>query len=45
MSRSDTIFVTSGEIADWFVQADKTGLADLEAVDLRAPSDSGGRSP
>jgi hypothetical protein len=24
--------VTSGEIADWFVGADKTGLADLEAA-------------
>jgi len=32
MSRADTIFVTSGEIADWFVAADKTGLADLEAA-------------
>ena len=32
MNRSDTIFVTSGEIADWFVGADKTGLADLEAA-------------
>jgi len=32
MSRDDTIFVTSSEIADWFVGADKTGLADLEAA-------------
>ena len=32
MSRSDTIFVTSSEIADWYVEADKTGLADLEAA-------------
>jgi allantoinase len=32
MSRADTIFVTSGEIADWFVGADKSGLADLEAA-------------
>jgi hypothetical protein len=32
MSRADTIFVTSGEIADWFVDADKTGRADLEAA-------------
>lgn len=32
MRRNDTIFVTSGEIADWFVNADKTGLADLEAA-------------
>jgi allantoinase len=32
MSRADTIFVTSGEIADWFVAADKTGLADLETA-------------
>ena len=30
--RSDTIFVTSGEIADWFVEVDKTGLAELEAA-------------
>jgi allantoinase len=29
---TDTIFVTSGEIADWFIAADKTGLADLEAA-------------
>ena len=32
MKRADTIFVTSGEIADWFVAADKSGLADLEAA-------------
>jgi peptidoglycan/xylan/chitin deacetylase (PgdA/CDA1 family) len=32
MKRNDTIFVTSGEIADWFVRADKTGLAELEAA-------------
>ena len=32
MKRNDTIFVTSGEIADWFVSADKTGLAELEAA-------------
>ncbi len=32
MRRSDTVFVTSGQIADWFVAADRTGLADLEAV-------------
>ncbi len=32
MSRADTIFVTSGEIADGFVTADKTGLADLETA-------------
>jgi hypothetical protein len=30
--RTDTIFVTSGQIADWFVAADKTGPADLEAA-------------
>ena len=30
--RSDTIFVTSGEIADWFLAADKSGRADLEAA-------------
>lgn len=30
--RSDTIFVTSSEIADWFIAADKTGLAELEAA-------------
>jgi len=32
MSRADTIFVTSSEIADWFVAADKTGLSELEAA-------------
>jgi hypothetical protein len=32
MSRSDTVFVTSGEIADWFTAVDKTGRADLEAA-------------
>jgi peptidoglycan/xylan/chitin deacetylase (PgdA/CDA1 family) len=30
--RTDTIFVTSGQIADWFLAADKTGRADLEAA-------------
>ena len=30
--RTDTIFVTSGQIADWFVAADKTGLVELEAA-------------
>ena len=38
MSRSDTIFVTSGEIADWFMAADKTGLAELEAALKLRPS-------
>ena len=38
MSRADTIFVTSGEIADWFVGADKSGLADLEAALEARPS-------
>lgn len=32
MRRTDAIFVTSGEIADWFLTADKTGRADLEAA-------------
>ena len=32
MRRTDTIFVTSGQIADWFVAADKTGLAELEVA-------------
>jgi hypothetical protein len=31
-ARSDVIFVTSSEIADWFIAADKTGLQDLEAA-------------
>ena len=30
--RPDTVFVTSSEIADWFLAADKTGLQDLEAA-------------
>ena len=32
MRRSDTTFVTSSEIADWFIAADKTGLRELEAA-------------
>jgi hypothetical protein len=32
MSRTDTIFVTSSEIADWFVEVDTTGRAELEAA-------------
>jgi hypothetical protein len=32
MRRSDTVFVTSGEIADWFVAVDKRGRADLDAA-------------
>jgi allantoinase len=32
MRRTDTIFVTSGEIADWFLSVDKTGRAELEAA-------------
>ena len=30
--RRDTLFVTSSQIADWFLAADKTGLQELEAV-------------
>jgi hypothetical protein len=37
MQRSDTVFVTSSAIADWYLSADKTGLADLEAA-LKAKS-------
>jgi hypothetical protein len=37
MRRNDTIFVTSGDIADWFVSADKTGLAELEAAMTTRP--------
>ena len=29
-ARSDTVFMTSGQIADWFLAADKTGLSDLD---------------
>jgi hypothetical protein len=37
--RSDTVFVTSSEIADWFVAADKTGLRELDAaIKARAAS-------
>ena len=32
MQRRDTAFVTSSEIADWFLAADKTGPAELEAA-------------
>lgn len=36
IKRNDAIFVTSGEIADWFVSADTTGVAELEvALKLR----------
>ena len=30
--RSDTVFVTSSEIADWFMAADKTGRSELAAA-------------
>ena len=30
--RRDTVFVTSSEIADWFLAADKTGLQHLETA-------------
>ncbi len=32
MRRNDTIFVTSDQIADWFVSVDKTGRDELEAA-------------
>jgi len=39
MRREVTIFVTSAEIADWFMEVDKTGLADLEvALKMRPPA-------
>lgn len=38
MRRSDTAFVTSGEIADWFVSADKTGRAELEEAMRALPT-------
>ena len=39
MNRADTIFVTSGDIADWFVAADQTGLAELRtALELKPPA-------
>jgi hypothetical protein len=41
MRRTDTIFVTSSEIADWFVAADKTGLADLDAALKTRPAADG----
>ena len=37
MSRADTIFVTSSQIADWFVAADKTGLRELEVAVRAGP--------
>jgi hypothetical protein len=43
MSRADTIFVTSGQIADWFLDVDKTGLADLEVALTRKPPASAGQ--
>ena len=35
--RRDVVFVTSSEISDWFVDADKTGMQDLDAA-VRARS-------
>lgn len=32
-ARRDTVFVTSGQIADWFIKADATGGRELEALD------------
>jgi allantoinase len=32
MRRRDAAFVTSSEIADWFMSADKTGLQELQAA-------------
>jgi allantoinase len=43
MSRSDTVFVTSGEIADWFVAADKSGVADLDLALKARPAFVGHR--
>lgn len=42
MRRNDTIFVTSSEIADWFLDADKTGLAELDAATAQHPSAKSG---
>jgi hypothetical protein len=38
MSRDDTIVATSGEIADWFLEVDKTGPRDLEAALREKPA-------
>ena len=37
MRRRDTVFVTSSQIADWFLAADKTGRDELAAA-MRAKS-------
>ena len=40
MDRSDTIFVTSGEIADWFISVDRSGLAELESALKQKPQET-----
>lgn len=37
-ARDDTVFVTSSQIADWFIDADKTGRADLDAALAERPA-------
>jgi hypothetical protein len=38
LRRSDTAFVTSSEIADWYAAADKTGLQALETAVRAKPA-------
>jgi hypothetical protein len=37
VDRSDTIFVTSSQIGDWFIEADGTGGAEVAAYTDAAP--------
>jgi peptidoglycan/xylan/chitin deacetylase (PgdA/CDA1 family) len=38
MNRTDTIFVTSSAIADWFISVDKSGRAELESALKASPA-------
>jgi hypothetical protein len=37
VDRSDTVFVTSSQIGDWFIEADGTGGAEVAAYTDAAP--------
>jgi allantoinase len=40
-ARDDTVFVTSSVMGDWFIEADGTGCAELEAFNDGSPDDDG----
>ena len=41
LSRSDTVFVTSSEMGDWFIEADGTNGAELQAYSDGPPAQAG----